>query len=151
MGSFGTGPSNAADGFQINQPTLCHALSANPRTEILQVVAASCHSLAVTNDGEVFSFGENSCGQLSFPPQGCSQPEGTPSATIKTGTGKPLRNHDAALTPQQKTRRAAEIDMPCLHAEGAASAWEPTRIIGLAKYHVRAVATADTHTLVLAL
>merc|ERR1712151_27960 len=97
----------------------------------VQVAAAACHSLALARSGEVYSFGENSYGQLGFPPEGAG-----------------LQSHGEARSTLQ--RKKAEIGQPSLHAEGVARLWLPTRVLNLGLYHVRSIATADMHTIALA-
>jgi len=129
QGQLGTGQVTAADGFQLPYPTLCKALSGQHRMEIVQVAAASCHSLAVTRAGEVYAWGDNSYGQLGFAKEGSPGP-----VTLQ----------------QQQSRALAEVDASRAFAGGVARVWVPTRVVCLAKYRVQAVATADMHSLALA-
>mmetsp|Transcript_45942 Transcript_45942/g.121912 ORF Transcript_45942/g.121912 Transcript_45942/m.121912 type:complete len:519 (-) Transcript_45942:59-1615(-) len=131
QGQLGVGPNTTGNGMQLSSPALIHTLSGQRDIEVTQVAAASCHSLALARSGEVYSFGENSYGQLGFPPAGA----GVPSAGV-------------ARTVQQ--RKKAEIDAPYLHAEGVDRLWLPTRVLNLGLYRVRSIATADMHTLALA-
>lgn len=125
QGQLGIGQSNAAEGFQLPYPTLCRALTKQHKMEIVQVVAAACHSLAVTRAGEVWAWGDNTYGQLGFPPEGSSA--------------------------HQPARVIAEADVPqAFAARGVARVWVPTRIVGLGMYRIQAAATADMHSLVLA-
>lgn len=130
-GQLGIGPSSYAEGQQRSVPSLCQALTSKLEMEVVQVAAAASHSLAVTRAGEVFAFGDNSFGQLGFPPEGEGKTESGPRST-------------------QRSRLAREVDKPRAHAEGVARLWLPARIVGLARYRVRAISTAEMHTVVLA-
>lgn len=131
QGQLGVGPNTTGNGMQLSSPALIHTLSGHRDIEVTQVAAASCHSLALARSGEVYAFGENSYGQLGFPPAGAG-----------------LQSAKLARSVQQ--RKKAEIDAPYMHAEGVANLWLPTRVLPLGLYRVRSVATADMHTLALA-
>merc|ERR1719253_2108714 len=117
--------------MQLSIPALVHTLSGQRDIEVAQVAAAACHSLARARSGEVYSFGENSYGQLGFPPAG---------AGIQT----------SGVARSVLQRKKAEIDAPYLHSEGVARLWLPTRILNLGLYRVRSIVTADMHSLALA-
>jgi alpha-tubulin suppressor-like RCC1 family protein len=135
QGQLGIGQQSAAEGQQRNLPTLCQALSNKVGSQIIQVAAAACHSLALTRIGEVYSFGDNSCGQLGFYPQA---PETRSKAAV------------AASSHFSASRFAREQDHPRVHASGVVRLWEPERIVSLAEYRIRMVSTAEMHSLVLA-
>jgi len=124
QGQLGIGQSNAAEGFQMPYPTLCKTLTKQHKMEVVQVVAAACHSLAVTRAGEVYAWGDNTYGQLGFLPEGAASGQ---------------------------ARAISEADVPQAFASrGVARVWVPTRIVGLGMYRIQAAATADMHSLVLA-
>jgi len=133
-GQLGVGPNSSTHGHQRAMPTLCRALSGQRDMEVVQVVAASSHSLALTRVGEVFAFGSNLWGQLGFLPEGSV----SSSAVQAHSSGSASR------------RRALEADVPRALASGVAQLWLPTRVVSLSKYHVRAISTAETHSLALA-
>mmetsp|Transcript_64457 Transcript_64457/g.153848 ORF Transcript_64457/g.153848 Transcript_64457/m.153848 type:complete len:1243 (+) Transcript_64457:75-3803(+) len=137
-GQLGLGASSNTDGQQRTNPVLVRALSMQREMEVVQVVAAADHSLALTNIGEVYGFGDNSYGQLGYPPEGRGSAQLQAAATsMGHATG-------------QAQRRAAEVDMPRLFATGISRLWTPIRLINLSLYRVRALSTADTHSLALA-
>jgi alpha-tubulin suppressor-like RCC1 family protein len=138
-GQLGIGKGGSADGLSLNTPALVKTLSNQLNLEVTQVVAASSHSLAVTNGGEVFSFGDNTYGQLGFPP-----PKGTQQQqTLASLAGSSLSA--AAAT----TVKRMEVDVPRTFMDGVARLWVPTRISCLSLYRVWSIATADSHTLAL--
>merc|ERR1712176_437346 len=59
-GQLGVGAASFMDGQQRPAPSLVLGLSDHRSMQITQVAAAGCHSLALTRDGEVYSFGDNS-------------------------------------------------------------------------------------------
>jgi len=130
QGQLGIGQNNAAEGFQLTHPAIVHTLSRKPHIEVVQVVAAACHSLAITRVGEVYSWGDNSHGQLGFPPEGAA------------GVNAAVDN------PATRNRTLAAMDAP--RSSGVGRLWIPSRIVALSLYKVRRASTADTHTLVLA-
>lgn len=132
-GQLGTGPSTFEQGQQVVVPTLVQTLSNKRGLAVVQVAAAAFHSFALTRLGEVFGFGDNTYGQLGFVPEGRRQR----GATGESGT--------------LGTRAAREVDAPRLHAEGVARLWLPERIVGLGRWQITAVSTAEMHSLALAL
>jgi alpha-tubulin suppressor-like RCC1 family protein len=114
-------------------PALIQTLSNQPNRDVVQVVAAANHSLALSKNGEVFSFGSNTFGQLGYPSSGDSE-------------------NDTSGGPMSSSRRQRqdEMDMPRALSSGTNSLWTPTHIKALGMYHCRVLATADTHTIVLA-
>merc|ERR1712129_433977 len=122
-GQLGIGQSSAEEGHIRSIPQIVRTLSDVRDMKIVQVVAASCHSLALTQVGEVYSFSDNAFGASS-------------SAF--------------ALTAQIRGRKASEIDAPLAFANGVARLWIPTRVVGFSLFQVKAIATADTHSLALA-
>jgi alpha-tubulin suppressor-like RCC1 family protein len=115
-------------------PALIQTLSNQKNRAILQVAAAANHSLALSNNGEVFSFGSNTFGQLGYPPSNSPDAE---------------QDKSGGVSPQRRMRDD-EADMPRAYNTGTSMLWTPTHIKALAQYHIRVVATADTHSIVLA-
>lgn len=113
-------------------PALVQTLNQSNRV-IVQVAAAANHSLALSKNGEVFSFGSNTFGQLGYPSNG--NPDG--------------ENTSGGISPSRRQRQD-EMDMPRALSSGTDSLWAPTHIKALSMYHIRVLATADTHTIVLA-
>jgi len=114
-------------------PALIQTLSNQANRAIVQVVAAANHSLALSKNGEVFSFGSNTFGQLGYPPGGSVDDD----------------NSGAPPSPNRR-QRDDEVDMPRALSTGTNRLWAPTHIKALGMYHIRVLATADTHTIVLA-
>eukprot|EP00928_Gymnodinium_smaydae_P071504 TRINITY_DN55061_c0_g1_i1.p1 TRINITY_DN55061_c0_g1~~TRINITY_DN55061_c0_g1_i1.p1 ORF type:complete len:1219 (+),score=254.23 TRINITY_DN55061_c0_g1_i1:318-3974(+) len=125
-GQLGVGPASFMDGQQRSAPALVKVLSDRRSMQVTQVAAAACHSLALTRDGEVFAFGDNSYGQLGFLPEG------------RGNAG-------------QSTRATREVDAPHANKDGVGRIWTPERVVGLSLFHVRAVATAEMHSIALCL
>jgi alpha-tubulin suppressor-like RCC1 family protein len=144
-GQLGIGKGGSADGLSLSTPALVKTLSNQLNLEITQVVAASCHSLAVNRAGEVFSFGDNTYGQLGFPAEG----KGVASQTPAPDPGQPRPGMPSSATGAATLQRM-EIDVPKTFMSGLAKLWVPTRIIGLALYKIWMVSTADSHSLALA-
>mmetsp|Transcript_60170 Transcript_60170/g.105416 ORF Transcript_60170/g.105416 Transcript_60170/m.105416 type:complete len:1243 (-) Transcript_60170:111-3839(-) len=151
QGQLGLGPNPASEGLQRPLPALCHALSNRPNMTICQIAAASSHSLAVSRSGEVFAFGDNSWGQLGFPPEGSRDERSLNASQRPAPSAFGATSSSFQLTAQYNSRKTSEIDQPRAYAEGVGRLWVPTRIASLSLFKVRAVATADTHTLALAL
>lgn len=128
QGQLGVGQESPADGQHRHSPSICQALSGRQGMEIVQVAAAACHSLALTKIGEVYTFGDNSCGQLGFSPEGSARGPAFAGAT----------------------RAAKERDNPRAHGEGLTRLWKPERVVGLSMYNVRSISTAEMHSAVLA-
>merc|ERR1719335_1579505 len=131
-------------------PCVVRTLSDIRDTRIVQVVAASCHSLALTQVGEVYSFGDNAWGQLGFPPEGGMDYNSAHASRRPAPAAFGATSSAFALTAQIKGRKACEIDAPLAFANGVARLWIPTRILGLSLYKIKGIATADTHSLALA-
>jgi len=146
-GQLGIGQGNAADGHIRTLPSLCRTLSDVRDMRIVQVVAASCHTLALTQVGEVYSFGDNAWGQLGFPAEGNTDYNSAHAARRPAPAAFGATSSAFALTAQIKGRKASEIDAPLAFANGVARLWTPTRIVGLSLYQVKSIATADTHSL----
>jgi len=53
-------------------------------------------------------------------------------------------------TKQLRSRTALEVDAPRAFADGVARIFEPCRVVSLSLWKVRAVSTADMHSLALA-
>jgi len=70
QGQLGTGHNGGTDGFQLAYPAVCRTLSQQHKMELVQVVAAATHSMALTKAGELYSWGDNTYGQLGFPTGG---------------------------------------------------------------------------------
>jgi alpha-tubulin suppressor-like RCC1 family protein len=149
-GQLGIGETNSADGHIRTKPQLVRTLSDVRDMRIVQVVAASCHSLALTQVGEVYSFGDNAWGQLGFPPEGGTDYNSAHASRRPAPAAFGAASSAFALTAQIKGRKACEIDAPLAFANGVAKLMSPTRIVGLSLYQVKTIATADTHTLALA-
>jgi len=109
---------------------------------IVQVVAASCHSLALTQVGEVYSWGDNAWGQIGFPPEGRTDYNSAHASRKPAPAAFGAMSSAFALTAQIKGRKASEIDAPLAFANGVARLWVPTRVVGLSLYKVKALATA---------
>lgn len=150
QGQLGLGQCSAAEGFQRPLPAVCHALSNVRDLRIIQVAAASSHSLAVAVSGEVYAFGDNSHGQLGFPPLGSSDPSLASASQRAAPAAFGATNSSFMHTQALAMRKASEVDQPRVYAEGIDNLWNPTRIASLSLFHVRAVATADMHSLALA-
>jgi len=133
QGQLGIGAGRYMDGSQWNSPTLVPGLSNRRGMEILQVAAASCHSLVVTRVGEVYAFGDNTYGQLGF------LRESSDRAPV------------VSMEREGATRAAREMDKPASNSKGVGKVWAPERVVCLSSYHIRTVSTADQHTLALAL
>jgi alpha-tubulin suppressor-like RCC1 family protein len=129
QGQLGQGPGNFSDGQQRGWPCLCQKLSEQLNMEIVQVAAAGGHSLALTKTGAVYGFGDNTHGQLGFPAP---------------------RNSAGGRTPVRSTRELREIDKPQQHKDGVGTLWLPAYVSALSLYKVKAVATAEMHSLALA-
>merc|ERR1719401_2559035 len=127
-------------------PKICRGLSNIRDKKIVQVVAASCHSLALTQVGEVFAWGDNSWGQLGFPREGSTDYSSAHAARRQAPSAFGGSSSAFAMTAHTKGRKASEIDAPLAFAEGVAQLWVPTRVVGLSLHHVRSISTADTHT-----
>jgi len=149
-GQLGIGETNAAEGHMRPLPALCRTLSDVRDMRIVQVVAASCHSLALTQVGEVYCWGDNAWGQLGFPKEGGTDYNSAHASRKPAPAAFGATSSAFALTAQTKGRKASEIDAPLTFANGIARLWLPTRIVGLSLYKVKAIATADTHSLALA-
>jgi len=109
--------------------------------EMVLVVAAASHSFAVTRIGEVYAFGDNSHGQLGFPPL-----RGTVGTTLEHQS--PDGPGGASL--RRGARASRQIDQPQRHTEVVDKLWRPARIVALSKYKVRQMSTGEMHTLALA-
>lgn len=131
-GQLGIGPNCQADGQVRMVPALVQTLSDKRGMEIVQVAAASCHSLAITRKGQVYAWGENSHGQLGFLPDTSKQ-----IAAVR----------DSLQSPTQHTR---DRDQPRRHTHGVDRLWKPERINSISNYTVRAVSTGEMHSLILA-
>lgn len=149
-GQLGIGESNAEEGHIRIIPQIVRTLSDVRDMRIVQVVAASCHSLALTQVGEVYSFGDNAWGQLGFPPEGGADYNSAHASRRPAPAAFGASSSAFAMTAQIKGRKASEIDAPLAFANGVARLWIPTRIVGLSLFQVKAIATADTHSLALA-
>jgi len=151
QGQLGIGQNTIAEGHQRALPTPCRALSGNPAKIVVQVAAAATHSLAVMQSGEVYAFGENGWGQLGFPPEGTIDRTSALASTRPAPSAFGARSFAYDLEAQERSLRAGEIDAQRAFSEGVPLLWQPTRVASLALYHVRSVATGDTHTLALAM
>jgi alpha-tubulin suppressor-like RCC1 family protein len=149
-GQLGIGQTNASDGHIRPSPQLVRTLSDVRDIRIVQVVAAASHSLALTQVGEVYSFGDNAWGQLGFPPEGGTDYNSAHAARRPAPAAFGATSTAFAMTAQIKGRKASEIDAPLAFANGVARLWIPTRILGLSLYKIKGIATADTHSLALA-
>lgn len=134
-GQLGQGPRSMSEEKIRVFPALIQTLSNQKNRDIVQVVAAANHSLALSKNGEVFSFGSNTFGQLGYPSSGSVDGEND--------------NSGGAISPSRRQRQD-EMDMPRALSSGTNSLWAPTHIKALGMYHCRVLATADTHTIVLA-
>jgi len=141
QGQLGLGQSSAPEGYQLTTPTLCKSLSRQPNMEVVQVAAAACHTLAVLSTGEVYAWGDNAYGQLGFPKAGAGHPM---SHAVRSSV------QTVQATKQLRSRAALEVDAPRAFADGVARIFEPCRIVSLSLWKVRAVSTADMHSLALA-
>lgn len=150
QGQLGTGQNNNEFGHQLSLPKLCRGLSNVRDTRIVQVVAASSHSLALTQVGEVYSWGDNSWGQLGFPREGSTDYSNAHASRRQAPSAFGATSSAFAMSAHVKGRKASEIDAPLAFAEGVAQLSVPTRVVGLSLQHVRFLSTADTHTLALA-
>jgi alpha-tubulin suppressor-like RCC1 family protein len=150
QGQLGTGQNNNEFGYQLPVPKLCRTLSNVRDMRIVQVVAASSHSLALTQVGEVYAWGDNSWGQLGFPREGSTDYNAAHASRRQAPAAFGATNSAFAMTQHVRGRQASEIDAPLAFSEGVAKLSVPTRVVGLSLHHVRAIATADTHTLALA-
>lgn len=150
-GQLGVGQGGTADGASLSSPALTSVISGQRALEVTQVVAAASHSLAVTRAGEVFSFGDNTYGQLGFPPAGGFAAQGSGAEAVELNAGPALPSQGGlGRGGAASAVRRMEIDVPVSFMNGVAKLWVPTRIIGLALYKVCAASTADSHTLALA-
>lgn len=149
-GQLGIGETHAAEGHIRTLPQCVHTLSDVRDMRVVQVVAASCHSLALTQVGEVYSWGDNAWGQVGFPPEGRTDYNSAHASRKPAPAAFGATSSAFALTAQIKGRKACEIDAPLAFANGVARLWVPTRVVGLSLYKVKALATADTHSLALA-
>ncbi|XP_038648917.1 probable E3 ubiquitin-protein ligase HERC3 [Scyliorhinus canicula] len=78
--------------FSIMKPQVLKSLS---EKNIIQVACGNNHSLALSKDGQLFVWGQNTCGQLGIDTKGASQPvpqcvtslTGMPVAQITAGGG----------------------------------------------------------------
>lgn len=148
QGQLGLGPNTFIEGQQRSAPALCTAMSGQRGVQIIQVIAAAHHSLLLTRVGEVFSFGDNAYGQLGFPPEGKGPEDAHGPPRAPAGTARsPVGIGSLAVS---RGRAAREIDQPRAFADGVARLWLPARVVGLSYYHVRAIATAEMHSLALA-
>jgi hypothetical protein len=150
QGQLGTGEKDNEFGLQLALPKLCRGLSNIRDMRIVQVVAASSHSLALTQVGEVYAWGDNAYGQLGFPPQGMTDYTSAQAARRQAPAAFGASSTAFAMTAQMVGRKASEVDKPLTFAQGVARLWTPTRVVGLSLFQVRAIATADTHSLALA-
>eukprot|EP00440_Ansanella_granifera_P010154 gb/GFBE01011015.1/.p1 GENE.gb/GFBE01011015.1/~~gb/GFBE01011015.1/.p1 ORF type:complete len:252 (+),score=67.77 gb/GFBE01011015.1/:1-756(+) len=147
-GQLGVGQNS--ESYQRTLPTLITVLSGKKGMVITQVAAAAYHSLALTGSGEVYAFGLNSHGQLGFPTvKGPGE-----AATMSATGGDPMTQHQRlqqeAAKERAKARSKYEMDMPKLHDNGVETLWLPARVVTLSQYRVKAVSTADMHTLTIA-
>merc|ERR1712232_114265 len=95
---------------------------------------------AVTRTGEVFSFGDNTYGQLGFArPHGS---HGTVNGGINTFTG--------AGSPERPRAVLTDADSGHSPTPEIARLWTPVRIPGLELYRICAASTAEKHSLLLA-
>jgi len=150
-GQLGIGQSTGAEGFCQPMPVLCRTISDVRDMKIVQIVAAACHSLALTQVGEVYSFGDNSWGQLGFPREGDTDYNSAQAARRTAPAAFAATSSAFALNQQRKARKSCEVDAPLAFANGVARLHTPTRVVGLSLFQVKAIATADTHSLALAL
>lgn len=152
QGQLGTGQS--ASEYQRSLPTLVAALSGKRGIVIIQITAASCHSLALAGSGEVYAFGQNSHGQLGFATVKKHEPTTLGRAGALPPGVAPATQHQLAQQQMAKDRAKArnkvETDMPTLHDNGVELLWLPVRVVTLSQYRVQAVSTADMHTLTIA-
>lgn len=144
QGQLGLGPNTFIEGQQRSLPALCTALSGQRGLQITQIVSAANHSLVLTKVGEVFAFGDNSYGQLGFPP------EGRGADAARGQLRSTAANNGLGPLPLSKGRAAREVDQPRSFAEGVARLWLPARVVGLSLYHVRTLSTGEMHSLALA-
>lgn len=142
QGQLGLGQSSPSEGYQLTAPTVVAAISDQPNLEIIQVAAASCHSLAVMRTGEVYAWGDNTYGQLGFPREGAGH-------AINHSVLASVQKGQMTKPKQCRSRSALEVDAPRAFAEGVAKLFLPTRIVSLALYQVRSISTSDMHTLAL--
>mmetsp|Transcript_34097 Transcript_34097/g.77773 ORF Transcript_34097/g.77773 Transcript_34097/m.77773 type:complete len:1232 (+) Transcript_34097:65-3760(+) len=143
-GQLGLGKVSNTDGQHRTNPVLVRGLSLQREMEVVQVVAAANHSLALTNIGEVYGFGDNTSGQLGYPPVGRGSQQLKAAATsMRHATGEDRGGKALRLASEKD-------DMPSLFATGINQLWTPMRLINLSLYRVRALSTADTHSLALA-
>jgi len=138
QGQLGIGQTH--DGYQRTLPTLVQVLSNKKGIMVVQVAAASYHSLALTGSGEVYAFGLNSHGQLGFPP--------VRSAVTKSDAGDPTQLSQYQMVQQQSKKK--QTGAGATHDNGVENLWLPARIVSLQQYRVNAVSTADMHTLTIA-
>eukprot|EP00930_Biecheleria_cincta_P069549 TRINITY_DN57279_c0_g1_i1.p1 TRINITY_DN57279_c0_g1~~TRINITY_DN57279_c0_g1_i1.p1 ORF type:complete len:1267 (-),score=179.17 TRINITY_DN57279_c0_g1_i1:153-3884(-) len=151
QGQLGVGQSSE---YQRSLPTLVATLSGKKGIVIIQITAASCHSLALAGSGEVYAFGQNSHGQLGFATVKKQEPTTLGKGTALPPGANPATQHQLAQQQAAKDRAKArnkmETDMPTLHDNGVEMLWLPVRVVSLSQYRVQAVSTADMHTLTIA-
>lgn len=146
QGQLGVGQNRDSEGCQRTLPCLVPTLSNRSDLRIIQVVAASYHSLALTAGGELYAFGQNSHGQLGFPTPGSVSAVKDVGAITKQLGEEPEQTN--RIRRHAKTKEEMEISR--LFDYGADMLWLPVRVIAMAEYRVLSVSTADMHTLTIA-
>lgn len=148
QGQLGTGEPAPGDERQVSVPTINQTLTnLPPERRVIQVAAASSHTLVLTLAGEVYAFGDNSFGQLGF--RTAEVPDGG-RFTVGAQVTHQWQQQEKIQPWNRSGRTKLELDVPKAYDAGVTQLWLPERVVGLSHYRITSVSTADSHTLVLA-